>query len=116
MSWRRGWQDTHALNMQNKDENKSVSLTTAKINYMDPRVTVAWCKRNEVRFDVTWWWLRVKKLLPRTKPYYPPPPPPPPSRLIATLHHAQVGIERIFPATLRDKFNWAMSVPEDFEF
>lgn len=36
------------MNMQNKDENKAVSLTTAKINYMDPRVTVAWCKRNEV--------------------------------------------------------------------
>ena len=58
--------------MQVKDENKAVSLTTAKINYMDPRVTVAWCKRNEV------------------------------------------AIERIFPSTLRDKFNWAMSVPAEF--
>jgi len=65
-------QAIHKVKMQNKDENKAVSLTTAKINYMDPRVSVAWCKRNEV------------------------------------------AIERIFPSTLRDKFNWAMSVPEDF--
>ncbi len=64
--------DQHRVSMQVKDDNKAVSLTTAKINYMDPRVTVAWCKRNEV------------------------------------------SIERIFAATLRDKFNWAMSVPESF--
>ena len=28
-----------------------MSLGTAKINYMDPRVTVAWCKRNEVPIE-----------------------------------------------------------------
>jgi len=28
-----------------------VSLTTAKINYMDPRITVAWCKQNEVMIE-----------------------------------------------------------------
>src|SRR5690349_3231217 len=33
-----------------QDETKEVSLGTSKINYMDPRVTVAWCKRTEVRF------------------------------------------------------------------
>ncbi len=27
---------------------KTVALGTSKINYMDPRITVAWCKRNEV--------------------------------------------------------------------
>ena len=37
--------------MRNKDENKSVALGTSKINYMDPRVTVSWCKRNEVPID-----------------------------------------------------------------
>ena len=31
--------------MKNKEDNKEVSLSTSKINYMDPRVTVAWCKR-----------------------------------------------------------------------
>jgi len=33
---------------RNKDETKNVSLGTSKINYNDPRVTVAWCKRFEV--------------------------------------------------------------------
>jgi C-terminal topoisomerase domain len=28
-----------------------VSLGTSKINYMDPRISVAWCKRNEVPIE-----------------------------------------------------------------
>jgi DNA topoisomerase-1 len=28
-------------------KNKDVALGTSKINYMDPRITVAWTKRNE---------------------------------------------------------------------
>ena len=44
------------------------------VNYMDPRISVAWCKRNEV------------------------------------------PIEKIFSKTLRDKFNWAMAVPGEWEF
>ena len=36
------------LAMRNKEENKTVSLGTSKINYMDPRVSVAWCKRHEM--------------------------------------------------------------------
>ena len=39
------------LNMKNKDDNKSVALGTSKINYMDPRITAAWCKRNECPID-----------------------------------------------------------------
>ena len=31
-----------------KDELKTVSLGTSKINYLDPRITIAWCKRHEV--------------------------------------------------------------------
>ena len=38
-------------NVKTKNDNKAVSLNTAKINYMDPRVTVAWCKRNEVPIE-----------------------------------------------------------------
>jgi len=60
--------------LKHKDDNKEVSLGTSKINYMDPRITVAFCKRNEV------------------------------------------PIERIFSRTLRDKFNWAMSVEPAWEF
>lgn len=45
-----------------------------QLNYMDPRISVAWCKRNEV------------------------------------------PIEKVFSKTMRDKFNWAMAVPPDWEF
>lgn len=36
---------------QNKEELKTVALGTSKINYLDPRITVAWCKRNEVPME-----------------------------------------------------------------
>jgi DNA topoisomerase-1 len=36
------------LQMKVKDELKTVSLGTSKINYLDPRITVAWCKLHEV--------------------------------------------------------------------
>eukprot|EP00252_Welwitschia_mirabilis_P024757 TRINITY_DN744_c0_g1_i1.p1 TRINITY_DN744_c0_g1~~TRINITY_DN744_c0_g1_i1.p1 ORF type:complete len:187 (-),score=44.05 TRINITY_DN744_c0_g1_i1:570-1130(-) len=39
------------LNMQLKDDLKTVALGTSKINYMDPRITVAWCKRNDVPIE-----------------------------------------------------------------
>jgi len=60
--------------LRDKDENKAVALGTSKINYCDPRITVAWCKRVEL------------------------------------------PIEKVFPATLRDKFPWAMSAPETYRF
>jgi DNA topoisomerase I len=66
--------DKLKLDMRNKDENKSVALGTSKINYMDPRISVAWCKRVEL------------------------------------------PIERVFPATLRDKFPWAMGASSSFKF
>ena len=31
-----------------KSETRTVALGTSKINYMDPRITVAWCKASEV--------------------------------------------------------------------
>ncbi|XP_062986005.1 DNA topoisomerase I, mitochondrial isoform X1 [Elgaria multicarinata webbii] len=35
------------LNMQatDKEENKQIALGTSKLNYLDPRISVAWCKR-----------------------------------------------------------------------
>ncbi len=62
------------VDVQNKEDNKEVALGTSKINYMDPRITVAWCKRCEV------------------------------------------PIEKVFPKTLLDKFNWAMAVTPDWKF
>ncbi|KAK8797031.1 hypothetical protein WA158_004241 [Blastocystis sp. Blastoise] len=60
--------------IKNKDENKAVALNTSKLNYMDPRISVAWCKKHEI------------------------------------------PVERIFATTLRDKFNWAMSVDSNWQF
>jgi DNA topoisomerase I len=39
------------MDLKHKDDNKEVSLGTSKINYMDPRISVAWCKRNEVQIE-----------------------------------------------------------------
>eukprot|EP00605_Chrysophyceae_sp_TOSAG23-4_P001411 GSChrysophyteH1.ASY1.ANO1.1537.1 assembled CDS len=39
------------LKMKAADDNKEVALGTSKINYMDPRISVAWCKRHEVPID-----------------------------------------------------------------
>lgn len=62
------------LNIKHKDDNKEVSLGTSKLNYMDPRISVAFCKRNEV------------------------------------------PIEKVFSKTMRDKFNWSMAVPPEWQF
>ncbi|XP_037489652.1 DNA topoisomerase 1 beta-like [Triticum dicoccoides] len=35
----------------NKEDLKTVALGTSKINYLDPRITVAWCKTHEVPID-----------------------------------------------------------------
>jgi len=35
----------HMTDMTQKETNKNVSLTTSKINYMDPRITIAFCKK-----------------------------------------------------------------------
>lgn len=34
-----------------KEDLKTVALDTSKTNYLDPRITVAWCKRNEVPIE-----------------------------------------------------------------
>lgn len=52
------------IDIRDRDDNKEVSLSTSKINYMDPRVSVAWCKRHEVPVE------KVKhKRLPRPPPH-----------------------------------------------
>ena len=37
--------------IRNRDDNKEVALGTSKINYMDPRISVAWCKRFEIPIE-----------------------------------------------------------------
>ncbi len=39
------------IDIRNRDENKEVALGTSKINYMDPRISIAWCKKCEVPID-----------------------------------------------------------------
>ncbi|GMI79419.1 MGOUN 1, TOPOISOMERASE 1, DNA topoisomerase I alpha, FASCIATA5 [Hibiscus trionum] len=37
--------------MQTKEDLQTVALGTSKINYLDPRITVAWCKRHKVPIE-----------------------------------------------------------------
>jgi len=60
--------------MEIKEDNKNVSLGTSKLNYMDPRITVAFCKKRELE------------------------------------------IEKVFPATVRGKFPWAMYAKSTYRF
>lgn len=39
------------LQLQVKEDLKQVALGTSKINYLDPRITVAWCKRSEMPIE-----------------------------------------------------------------
>lgn len=39
------------LNAKVKEDLKTVALGTSKINYLDPRITVAWCKLHEVPIE-----------------------------------------------------------------
>uniref|UniRef100_A0A2C9W9Q6 DNA topoisomerase I n=2 Tax=Manihot esculenta TaxID=3983 RepID=A0A2C9W9Q6_MANES len=39
------------LAMKTKEDLKTVALGTSKVNYLDPRITVAWCKRHEVPIE-----------------------------------------------------------------
>ncbi|KRZ70158.1 DNA topoisomerase 1 [Trichinella papuae] len=34
-----------------KEENKEIALSTSKLNYLDPRISVAWCKKWDVPID-----------------------------------------------------------------
>lgn len=43
--------DKLELNQRAKEDLKTVALGTSKINYLDPRITIAWCKRLEVPIE-----------------------------------------------------------------
>ena len=40
-----------SLKLKDREDNKQVALGTSKLNYMDPRITVSWCKKNEVNIE-----------------------------------------------------------------
>jgi DNA topoisomerase I len=39
------------MDLKHRDDNKEVALGTSKLNYMDPRISVAFCKRNEIPIE-----------------------------------------------------------------
>lgn len=39
------------ISATDKEENKQIALGTSKLNYLDPRITVAWCKKNNIPID-----------------------------------------------------------------
>jgi len=39
------------VEMTDRDENKATALGTSKINYLDPRITTAWCKKHDVPLE-----------------------------------------------------------------
>ncbi|CAN1790383.1 DNA topoisomerase 1 beta [Linum perenne] len=43
--------EKYEMDMKTKEDLKTVALGTSKINYLDPRITVAWCKRHEVPIE-----------------------------------------------------------------
>eukprot|EP00897_Mesotaenium_endlicherianum_P003362 jgi/Mesen1/3053/ME000018S02365 len=43
--------DKMQLDMKVKEDLKTVALGTSKINYMDPRISVSWCKRHDVPIE-----------------------------------------------------------------
>lgn len=55
-----------------KEEGKETALGTSKLNYIDPRISAAWCKKYNV------------------------------------------PVEKVFSKTLRDKFQWAMEIDENW--
>ena len=43
--------DKLEIQKTDKDENKTIALGTSKLNYLDPRISVAWCKKHEVPIE-----------------------------------------------------------------
>lgn len=39
------------IQVTDKEENKDIALGTSKLNYLDPRISVAWCKKNNVPIE-----------------------------------------------------------------
>ncbi|KAJ1774663.1 DNA topoisomerase 1 [Coemansia sp. RSA 2167] len=37
--------------MVDKDENKTTALSTSKVNYIDPRISISWCKKHNVPME-----------------------------------------------------------------
>ena len=43
--------DWYLFQAVDKEENKTIALGTSKLNYLDPRISVAWCKKFDVPIE-----------------------------------------------------------------
>jgi hypothetical protein len=39
------------MQVTDKDENKDIALGTSKLNYLDPRISIGWCKKYDVPIE-----------------------------------------------------------------
>ena len=39
------------MQVTDKEENKDIALGTSKLNYLDPRISIAWCKKHNVPIE-----------------------------------------------------------------
>ena len=39
------------MKLKDREDNKQIALSTSKLNYMDPRITVSWCKKYEIPIE-----------------------------------------------------------------
>ena len=67
-----------------REENKDIALGTSKLNYLDPRISVAWFVSRPCVLVTLFFLLRCKKW--------------------------EVPIEKIYSKTQRDKFRWAIDM------
>ena len=89
--------------MLNKNNTSDVSLGTSKINYIDPRITVAWLKK---------WDDRLRKEAPQKKTKVKTETKEEQAAQTGTsekmeLHLHVMNIGQFFPMTLQKKFRWA---------
>lgn len=95
---------------ETKEDLKTVALGTSKINYLDPRISVAWCKRHEVPIEKVGPFSTVWKCLPCFYSFLC-------SFLALTLSKLYFFFFlQIFNKSLLAKFTWAMDVDPGFRF
>lgn len=93
-----------------REENKQIALGTSKLNYLDPRITVAWwwCHTQTHKhailivllYIISKWLFQCFTLFSASR-----------------CKNMEVTLDKIYNKTLRDKFAWAVDMTEhDFVF
>ena len=94
----------------NKNNTSDVSLGTSKMNYIDPRITVAWLKKWDAKLQTMTPKKPAKasesnKKSSKTKSEEPPPDPATSEKMELNLQVMNIG--QFFPMTLQKKLKWA---------